>query len=114
MGRFQTVLAARERRKARRYDVDVKGLVKVDAEPTARTCAIHDISETGALIEVAHAESLREFTLSVSRRCRVVRRSEDGGKIGVEFLVPWPINPRPMAGQRGEPSRKRPRAIAGE
>ena len=27
MGRFQTVLAARERRRARRYDVQVKALI---------------------------------------------------------------------------------------
>lgn len=33
MGRFQTVLAARERRRARRYDVLVKALITTDDGP---------------------------------------------------------------------------------
>ena len=36
MGRFQTVLAARERRKARRYTVEVQGHVKVEDEVADR------------------------------------------------------------------------------
>jgi hypothetical protein len=54
---------------------------------------MHDISQTGALIEVTDIEDLQEFTLTVSRRCRVVRRSADGKKVGVEFLVPWAVIP---------------------
>jgi len=37
-------------------------------------------------------EDLQEFTLTVSRRCRVVRRSAEGDQVGVEFLVPWAVN----------------------
>ena len=93
MGRFQTVLAARERRKARRYNVEVQGLIKADEEPAERLCIIHDISQTGALIAIEDGDALEEFTLTVSRRCRVVRRNKEGTKIGVEFLVPWSVNP---------------------
>ena len=93
MGRFQTALAARERRRARRYDVKVKALITMDSTGADRHCTMHDISQTGALIEVPDNEDLQEFTLTVSRRCRVVRRSEDGNRIGVEFLVPWAVNP---------------------
>lgn len=93
MGRFQTVLAARERRKARRYGVDVKALIKVDDEAAERPCTIHDISQTGALISVEGGEALENFTLTVSRQCRVVRRNKEGTKIGVEFLVPWSVTP---------------------
>lgn len=93
MGRFQTVQAARERRKARRYNVQVQGLIKIDEEPAERICVIHDISQTGALIAVEDGEILEDFTLTVSRRCRVVRRDKDGTRVGVEFLVPWSVTP---------------------
>jgi hypothetical protein len=93
MGRFQTVLAARERRRARRYDVQVKALITTDDERAEQHCMIHDISQTGALIEVENAGGLDDFTLTVSRRCRVVRRNSEGTKVGVEFLVPWTVNP---------------------
>lgn len=93
MGRFQTVLAARERRRARRYDVLVKALITTDDEGAEHHCMIHDISQTGALIEVENSENLRDFTLTVSRRCRVVRRDTEGTTVGVEFLVPWTVNP---------------------
>ncbi len=88
MGRFQTVLAARERRKARRYGVEINALIKADDETTERHCMIHDISQTGALISVDDGDSLKDFTLTVPRRCRVVCRNKDGSKIGVEFLAP--------------------------
>jgi hypothetical protein len=93
MGRFQTVLAARERRRARRYDVQVKALITSDGDRAERHCMIHDISQTGALIEVENGEDLQDFTLTVSRRCRVVRRDAEGGMVGVEFLVPWAVDP---------------------
>lgn len=93
MGRFQTVLAARERRRARRYDVQVKALLTTDEKGAEHHCVIHDISQTGALIEVENGENLQDFTLTVSRRCRVVRRNAEGTKVGVEFLVPWTVNP---------------------
>jgi hypothetical protein len=93
MGRFQTVLAARERRRARRYDVQVKALITTDDEGAERHCVIHDISQTGALLEVEDGDGLQDFTLTVSRRCRVVRRDAEGTKVGVEFLVPWTVNP---------------------
>jgi len=92
MGRFQTMLAARERRRSRRYDVQVTALITADDEAADRHCTINDISQTGALIEVDDAASLQDFTLTVSRRCRVVRRDADGTQIGVEFLVPWTVN----------------------
>jgi hypothetical protein len=53
---------------------------------------IHDISQTGAFISVENAGELQDFTLTVSRRCRVVRRNAEGTKVGVEFLVPWAVN----------------------
>jgi hypothetical protein len=91
MGRFQTVLAARERRKARRYNIEVQGHIKVDDEAAERHCLIHDISQTGALIAIEAGDELQDFTLTVSRRCRVVRRNKEGTKVGVEFLVPWSV-----------------------
>ena len=90
MGRFQTVLAARERRRARRYDVQVKALI-TDGTSSERDCMIHDISQTGTFISVENAGTLEDFTLTVSRRCRVVRRNAEGTKVGVEFLVPWTV-----------------------
>jgi hypothetical protein len=92
MGRFQTVLAARERRRARRYDVQVKALITTDDDSAGLDCTIHDISQTGAFISVENAGELQDFTLTVSRRCRVVRRNAEGTKVGVEFLVPWVVN----------------------
>jgi len=92
MGRFQTVLAARERRRARRYDVQVKALITTDDDSAGLDCMIHDISQTGAFISVENAGELQDFTLTVSRRCRVVRRNAEGTKVGVEFLVPWAVN----------------------
>ncbi|MBI3702871.1 MAG: PilZ domain-containing protein [Rhizobiales bacterium] len=93
MGRFQSVLAARERRKARRYGVEVKALIKVDDEFAERQCTIHDISQTGAFIAVEDGDTLEHFTLTVSRQCRVIRRNKEGTRIGVEFLVPWSVAP---------------------
>jgi PilZ domain-containing protein len=91
MGRFQNVLAASERRRGRRYGVKVKALI--DNEGAERHCTIHGISQSGALIEIENGDSLQDFTLTVSRRCRVVRRNTEGTKVGVEFLVPWAVNP---------------------
>ena len=93
MGRFQAVLAARERRKARRYGVEVKAHIKVADELAERQCTIYDISQTGALIAIEDGDTLQDFTLTVSRHCRVVRRNKEGNKIGVEFLVPWSVIP---------------------
>jgi hypothetical protein len=93
MGRFQNVLAASERRRGRRYGVKVKALITTDNEGAERHCTIHDISQSGALIEIENGESLQDFTLTVSRRCRVVRRNTEGTKVGVEFLVPWAVDP---------------------
>jgi c-di-GMP-binding flagellar brake protein YcgR len=92
MGRFQTMLAARERRRSRRYDIKVKALITPEGESTEQHCTIQDISQTGALIEVDDAANLQDFTLTVSRRCRVVRRDVEGAQVGVEFLVPWTVN----------------------
>lgn len=88
MGRFQAALALRERRGARRYGLEVQAWITVDAQTAPKRCRIHDISQTGALIEVGDGETLDEFVLTFSRRCRVVRHSEDGSRIGVEFLLP--------------------------
>jgi hypothetical protein len=89
MGRFQNVLAASERRRGRRYGVKVKALITTDNEGAERHCT----SQSGALIEIENGDSLQDFTLTVSRRCRVVRRNTEGTKVGVEFLVPWAVNP---------------------
>jgi hypothetical protein len=43
------------------------------------------------LIEFEGAEVPDDFTLVFSRHCRFVRRSKDGDKIGVEFLLPWSV-----------------------
>jgi hypothetical protein len=93
IGRFQNVLAASERRRGRRYGVKVKALITTDNEGAERHCTIHGISQSGALIEIENGDSLQDFTLTVSRRCRVVRRNTEGTKVGVEFLVPWAVNP---------------------
>lgn len=92
MGRIQAMQAARERRRSRRYGVQVKALITTDKEGAERHCTIHDISQTGALIEIEDGADLQDFTLTVSRRCRVVRRDIEGTKVGVEFLVPWMVN----------------------
>jgi len=91
MGRFQTVLAVRERRKSHRYDVLVNASMTVDSESMPQRCMIHDISQTGALVEIESGEIPENFTLTFSRECRVVRRNVRGKKIGVEFLLPWSI-----------------------
>jgi hypothetical protein len=87
------MLAARERRRARRYDIQVEALITIDDEGGEQHCTIQDISQTGARIEVDNASDLQDFTLTVSRRCRVVRRNAEGSQIGVEFLVPWTVIP---------------------
>jgi PilZ domain-containing protein len=71
----------------------VKALITTDNEGAEQHCTIHDISQSGALIEIENGDSLQDFTLTVSRRCRVVRRNTEGTKVGVEFLVPWAVNP---------------------
>jgi hypothetical protein len=91
MSRFQTVFAARERRGAFRYDVRVRASI-ADGEAPATECTIRDISQTGAMIEV-DGDVPDDFTLVFSRQCRVIRRSKDGTKIGVEFLLPWSVSP---------------------
>jgi len=88
MGRFQAVLASRERRSARRYGVQVNAEIAADEQSPPQRCLIHDISQTGALIEVKDGDVVEDFTLTFSRRCRVVRQTEDG-KFGVQFLLPW-------------------------
>lgn len=93
MPRFQTVFAARERRGAFRYDVRVRAAIQADAKAPPVECTIRDISQTGAMIELEGAEVPDDFTLVFSRHCRVIRRSKDGDKIGVEFLLPWSVTP---------------------
>jgi hypothetical protein len=89
MSQVETVPLSRERRKARRYDVEVEATITVDGPAGEKHCTIHDISQTGAFIEVPEGEMPDDFTLTFSRRCRVVRRTGDGKKIGVQFLLPW-------------------------
>jgi hypothetical protein len=89
MSQMQSAPAARERRKARRYDVQVEAVITVDGVPATKDCTIHDISQTGAFIEVPDGEMPEDFTITFSRRCRVVRRTEGGKKMGVQFLLPW-------------------------
>lgn len=91
MGRFQTVLAVRERRKSHRYDVLVNASIAVDSAAMPQRCLIHDISQTGALIEIDSGEIPENFTLTFTRECRIVRRNVRGKKIGVEFLLPWSV-----------------------
>ena len=93
MSRFQTVFAARERRGAFRYDVRVRAAIAGDPGTPHRECTIRDISQTGAMIEFEDGEVPDDFTLVFSRHCRVMRRSKDGKKIGVEFLLPWSVAP---------------------
>ena len=81
------------RQRGRRYGVKVKALITTDNEGAERHCTIHGISQSGALIEIENGDSLQDFTLTVSRRCRVVRRNTEGTKVGVEFLVSWAVNP---------------------
>ncbi len=91
MPRFQTVFAARERRGAFRYDVRVKAAIAFDEKTPSIECMIRDISQTGALLEVDPSVLPDDFTLVFSRQCRVARRSADGTKLGVEFLLPWSV-----------------------
>jgi hypothetical protein len=93
MPRFQTVFAARARRGAFRYDVRVKAGIALSDKTPQIECLIRDISQTGALLEVEPAVIADDFTLLFSRQCRVVRRSADGRKLGVEFLLPWSATP---------------------
>ena len=89
MSQAGTVPLPRERRKARRYDVEVEATVTIDGPAGEKHCTIHDISQTGAFIEVPDGEMPEDFILTFSRRCRIVRRTSDGRKIGVQFLLPW-------------------------
>ncbi len=93
MSRFQTVFAARERRGAFRYDVRVNAVISPDEAAANLPCLIRDISQTGALLEVESKSVPDEFTLVFSRQCRTIRRSKAGKTIGVEFLLPWSVNP---------------------
>lgn len=93
MSRFQTVFAARERRRAPRYDVRVNAIIAPEENAPNLTCTIRDISQSGALLEVESGPLPEHFTLVFSRQCRVVRRSKDGKKIGIEFLLPWSVDP---------------------
>ena len=86
------MLAARERRRSRRYDVQVSVLITPAGAAAEQPCMIHDLSHFGALISVENGGELDDFTLTVSRRCRVVRRNAEGTRVGVEFLVPWEVN----------------------
>jgi hypothetical protein len=93
MSRFQTVFAARERRGAFRYDVRVRAEITGDPGAPHLECVIRDVSQTGAQIEVEEGEVPDDFTIVFARQCRVIRRSKDGRKIGVEFLLPWSVGP---------------------
>ena len=90
MSRFQLVNAALDRRNAFRYDVRVDAVIASDSAPNL-ACTIRDISQTGALIRSESDPLPDQFTLVFSRQCHVTRRSKDGKKVGVEFLLPWSV-----------------------
>jgi hypothetical protein len=84
MGFFQTG-RFRELRRSPRFDVDYLAHIELNDHSSPISCIICDISARGARLTVgARRETPDEFTLTLRRRCRVVRRSD--GQIGVEFV----------------------------
>jgi hypothetical protein len=77
-------LFRRELRRSPRFDVDY--LAQIDAnDASPLNCIICDISASGAELTVgSRSEVPDEFTLTLRRRCRVVRRSD--GQVGVVFV----------------------------
>lgn len=74
-------------RKAQRHALHFPAYITA-GDPTSRvTCIMHDISEAGARLTVGQRDDIPDhFTLVFARHCRVVRRVEDEGQIGVEFV----------------------------
>jgi hypothetical protein len=76
-----------ENRRAFRRRVFKGGTIEFDQ--AAFSCAVRNMSEAGASLDVPHTQSIpHEFTLTIvndhlSRRCRVIWRKEN--RIGVAF-----------------------------
>jgi hypothetical protein len=87
MGVFLKRLTRSELRKAPRHELHFAAHIETGDQSPHLTCMIHDVSEGGARLTIGRRAEIPDvFTLVFSRNCRVVRRSEDGGQIGVEFL----------------------------
>ncbi|MCC6890665.1 MAG: PilZ domain-containing protein [Hyphomicrobiales bacterium] len=69
-------------RKSPRFELHTLGQIEAGEEPLS--CIIWDLSEGGARLTVGDVALPDEFTLTLRRRCRVVRRAD--GQIGVKFI----------------------------
>ena len=74
----------RQLRESQRFDLHYPAFIEI-ADGNLRNCIICDISASGAKLTIGPQQDIpQEFTLSLRRRCRVVRR--DDGQICVHFL----------------------------
>jgi hypothetical protein len=75
-------------RKAPRHAIHFPAYITSGDQTSRVTCIMHDISEAGARLTIGNRSDIPDqFTLVFSRHCRVVRRVEDEGQIGVEFVT---------------------------
>ena len=89
MGIFPMRLGSRNIRKAPRHALHFPAYITAGDQSWRHTCIMHDLSEGGARLTVGLRNDIPDnFTLVFSRNCRVVRRIEDDGQIGVEFVHP--------------------------
>jgi PilZ domain len=87
MGMFLKRLGSGYIRKAQRHALHFPAYITAGDQSSRVTCIMHDISEAGARLTVGTRHEIPDnFTLVFSRHCRVVRRVEDDGQIGVEFV----------------------------
>ena len=87
MGVFPKRAVRTEQRKAPRHEIHFPAYIALGDQSAHRPCIIHDVSEGGARLTIGlRSEVPDDFTLVFSRKCRVVRRTEDDGQIAVEFL----------------------------
>jgi PilZ domain len=87
MGAFPVRLLRRDNRKSPRHELHFAAFIVVGDGPHRQPCVIHDVSEGGARLTVGPRAKIPDtFTLVFSRHCRVVRRIEADGQVGVRFL----------------------------
>ena len=80
-------LFKRNLRKSPRHELHFPAYIALDDQPHRQPCVIHDVSESGARLTIGPRAKIPDsFTLVFSRHCRVVRRAEADGQIGVRFL----------------------------
>ena len=74
-----------DRRKRDRRVLRHMAYIKLDDNQNTRSCMVADLSESGAKLTCVELNDLpAEFTLMISRRCRIARHAGDA--VGVHFI----------------------------